>query len=86
MAQKRVTVRLHTTWSRPQGGAGRHIPGANYEQTVTALENIGFRRTAETTDTSLTLGEDFDQRYHLPDADFVRATRALRGAGFVIAG
>lgn len=85
MAQKRVTVRLHTAWSRPEGGAGRHIPGANFEQTVTALENIGFRRTAEATDTSLTLGEDSDQRYHLPDADFVRATRALRRAGFVIA-
>lgn len=85
MAQERVTVRLHTPWSKPDGGASRHIPGANYEQTVTALENVGFRRTAEATDASLTLEEGFEERYHLPDADFVRATRALRRAGFVIA-
>ena len=83
MAKEKVMVRLHTPWSRSEGGASRHIPGANYEQTVAALENVGFRRTAAA-DTSLTLGEDFDQRYHLPDADFVRATRALRRAGFVI--
>ena len=46
------------------------------------MEKVGFRKTADVTEISVTLDGDVEQRYYLPDADFGGVVRALRKAGF----
>ena len=81
MTRDRVTV-VHVRWSGSDGGPGRYLPGANYEETVQALEKAGFEKTVAVTEVSVTLNDDVDQRYYLPDADLGVTIRELRRAGF----
>jgi hypothetical protein len=46
------------------------------------LENAGFRKAVDVTEVSVTLDDDVDQRYYLPDVDLGVTIRALRRAGF----
>ena len=69
MAQGRVTARVHVRESGSDSGPLRSLPGANYEETVQALEKVGFRKTADMTAVSVTLDGDVEQRYYLPDTD-----------------
>ena len=82
MAQGRVTARVHVRGAGSDSGRLRSLPGANYEDTVQALEKVGFRKTADMTAVSVTLDGDVEQRYYLPDTDFGGVVRALRKAGF----
>ena len=82
MTSNRVTVNIHVRGSGSDGGPGRYLPGANHQETVQALEKVGFRKTADVTEISVTLDGDVEQRYYLPDADFGGVVRALRKAGF----
>ena len=81
MTRDRATA-VHVQWSGSDGGSGRYLPGANYEETVQALENAGFRKAVDVTEVSVTLDDDVDQRYYLPDVDLGVTIRALRRAGF----
>ena len=82
MTSNRVTVNIHVRGSGSDGSPGRYLPGANHQETVQALEKVGFRKTADMTAISVTLERDVEQRYCLPDADFGEVVRALRKAGF----
>ena len=82
MTSNRVTVNIHVRGSGSDGSPGRYLPGANHQETVQALEKVGFRKTADMTAISVTLDGDVEQRYYLPDADFGEVVRALRKAGF----
>ena len=83
MTPDRATV-IHVRWSGSEGGLGRYLPGANDEETVQALENAGFKKTADVPEVSVTLDGDTERRYYLPDADFGGTVKALRGAGFEV--
>ena len=81
MTPNRVTVNIHVRGSGSGGEPVRYLPGANHQETVQALEKVGFRKTVDMTATSVTLDGDVEQRYYLPDADFGGVVRALRKAG-----
>ena len=83
MTQDRVAV-IHVRWSGSEVGLGRYLPGANDEETVQALEDAGFKKTADVTEVGVTLDGDVEQRYYLPNADFAGAVKALRRAGFEV--
>ena len=78
MTPNRVTVNIHVRGSGSGSGPGRYLPGANHQDTVQALEKVGFRKAADMTAISVTLEGDVEQRYYLPDADFGEVVRALK--------
>ena len=77
MTSNRVTVNIHVRGSGSDGGPGRYLPGANHQETVQALEKVGFRKTADVTEISVTLDGDVEQLVLPARCGFWRGCQSL---------